>query len=385
MPEERVHVWVQRFADRKHLMLQWIDPETGKRKSKSAGTDDEEKAGAARADLEYELNHGKYVEASKLTWQRFREQFEAEYVAGLRPKTRVCYEKVFDLFENLCQPGKLRSISERTVSGFLKGMREKPTWGRVGMMPSTIKVNLQFLHTALSWAVDQKILPACPKFPAVKVPRRKPQPIPAESFERLLAKAPDQNMSTFLLCGWLAGLRLSEAIELEWEPTDSAPYLNLAGNRIVLPAGFVKAVEDQWLPLDSVLRQALEDMPKSGKRVFRFVKANGQPIKPTAVSARVVRLAKLAGVRLTMHSLRRGFGCRYAGTVPAQVLQRLMRHSDIKTTMDYYANIDAAVEEAVLGSQRNSLRNTRRENNPQTCQADDTNPLHESEKNAQGS
>jgi hypothetical protein len=35
-----------------------------------------------------------------------------------------------------------------------------------------------------------------------------------------------------------------------------------------------------------------------------------------------------------------------------------MRHANIKTTMEYYANIDAAVEEAVLGSQRNRLRNT---------------------------
>src|SRR5262249_27456010 len=71
-------------------------------------------------------------------------------------------------------------------------------------------------------------------------------------------------------------------------------------------------------------------------------------------------LAKHAGVRLSMHSLRKGFGCRHAGKVPAQVLQRLMRHSNIKTTMDYYANIDEAVEEAILGMQRNTLRNTSR-------------------------
>jgi integrase len=51
-----------------------------------------------------------------------------------------------------------------------------------------------------------------------------------------------------------------------------------------------------------------------------------------------------------MHSLRKGFGCRYAGKVPAQVLQRLMRHADIKTTLEYYANVDEAVEAAVFGS-----------------------------------
>jgi hypothetical protein len=39
-------------------MLQWIDLESGRRKSRSAGTDNEKDAEKARADLEYELNHG---------------------------------------------------------------------------------------------------------------------------------------------------------------------------------------------------------------------------------------------------------------------------------------------------------------------------------------
>ena len=68
-------------------------------------------------------------------------------------------------------------------------------------------------------------------------------------------------------------------------------------------------------------------------------------------------LARRAGVKLSIHTLRKGFGCRYAGKVPAQVLQRLMRHANIKTTMDYYANVDEAAMEAVLGPRRNSSRN----------------------------
>ena len=61
--ERRLHVrkgivvWVQQFKDREHLMLQWIDPDNG-RKSKSAETADPDAAEKARADQEYELNHG---------------------------------------------------------------------------------------------------------------------------------------------------------------------------------------------------------------------------------------------------------------------------------------------------------------------------------------
>jgi hypothetical protein len=69
-------------------MLQWIDPETGQRKSKSAKTADAEDAETARADLEYELSHGKYQEASKLDWDRFRELFETEYAATLRTSSQ---------------------------------------------------------------------------------------------------------------------------------------------------------------------------------------------------------------------------------------------------------------------------------------------------------
>ena len=62
--------------------------------------------------------------------------------------------------------------------------------------------------------------------------------------------APDAETRAYLLCGWLAGLRLTEAFILEWEPTDKAPWVDLLRNRIVLPAELVKAVENQWVAID---------------------------------------------------------------------------------------------------------------------------------------
>jgi integrase len=360
MTEKRIRVWVQRFKDRKHLVFQWYDPETGKRKSQSAQTDDPEQAEDARADLEADLNNGRHKEASRLSWEKFRELFEAEYVTGLRKDTRDCYADTFDAFERLCHPTSLKGIKERTLSAFVGVLRRQKGINGGTMQESTIKIRLQFLRTALNWAAQQKLIPECPAFPSIKVPKRRPQPVPVESFERLLAKAPDDNMRAFVLCGWLAGLRLNEGLSLEWEETDAAPWLDLARDRICFPAGFVKAGEDQWVPLDRELREALEALPRDGAKVFRFVEGrSGKPVKDIAVSHRVVEMARQAGVKLTMKSLRRGFGCRYASKVPAQVLQKLMRHSNISITMDYYANVDDAVMEAVLGRHRNSLRSSK--------------------------
>src|SRR5262249_49910769 len=159
------------------LVLQWHDPDTGRRKRRSARTDDPDEAERARADLEYELNHGRYQEASRMSWDRFRELFEAEYLPGKRPNTRRNYAGMFDLFERLCQPRSLKGVSERTVSLFVAGLRKEPgrRKGSESMAASTIKVRLQFLQTALTWAVGQKMLPAVPKFPAVRVPKKDPQ------------------------------------------------------------------------------------------------------------------------------------------------------------------------------------------------------------------
>src|SRR5262249_20051338 len=150
------------------------------------------------------------------------------------------------------------------------------------------------LRAALRWAHGQRLIPRVPDFPRIKVPRKRPQPVPLESFERLLDKAPDLNMRAFLLTGWLAGLRLDEASRLEWEPTETAPYLDPDRGRIVLPAERVKAVEDQWVPLDPALWDVLQQLPRSGKRVFCFQAERGRirQLGRTAIGERVVRLAK---------------------------------------------------------------------------------------------
>jgi integrase len=239
-------------------------------------------------------------------------------------------------------------------------MRERKVRGRVGLMASTQRVYLQLLHTVLAWGVRRKILPAVPTFPTVKVPKKKPRPVPTEAFEKLLDKAPSPTWKALLLTAWLAGLRVSETYALQWQESEEAPWLDFQQRRIWLPHKFAKADEDQWVPIDPQLQPVLEALPRTIQQVFDLRTRGGRRLALSTVCDFVSKLAKCAGVKLTMHSLRKGFGCRYAGKVPAQVLQKLMRHSDIRITMDYYANVDAAVEEAVLGPNFNSLPNNSR-------------------------
>jgi hypothetical protein len=93
--------------------------------------------------------------------------------------------------------------------------------------------------------------------------------------------------------------------------------------------------------------------------VFAFRDHSGRLIGPTGVGNRIVKLARPAGVKISMKKLRRGFGCYHAARQPAQILQKLMRHANIATTMAFCANVDAAVEAAVLkGRECSVLRNS---------------------------
>jgi hypothetical protein len=58
---KRICVWLQPRSDRPHFTLDWIDPDTRKRKSKSSGTMNSDVAELRRADLESHLNQ-KYLE-----------------------------------------------------------------------------------------------------------------------------------------------------------------------------------------------------------------------------------------------------------------------------------------------------------------------------------
>ena len=255
-----------------------------------------------------------------MTWERFRELFED----GVRRRHAARTPGGTTTPPSTCSSASAtRSACGRSPSGPSRRSspgcaRSRPRNGGEGMMPSTIKVRLQFLHTALRWAVDQKMLPAVPAVPRGQGAEEGA----AAGRRRGVREAAGQGAATTTCgrsscaAGWPA-CASPRPCELEWEETDEAPYLDLARDRIVLPAEFVKAVEDQWVPLDPELREVLEALPRHGAKVFRFVASKGG--EPTdrrrACPSASATWRTRPGVKLTMKTLRRGFGCRYAGKV----------------------------------------------------------------------
>lgn len=331
MPD-RVRVYVVREAKSPYLYLQWEDPRTGKRRTRSARTADESEAERKRADMEYELNHGVGDGGGTMSWARFVERYAEEKLAFLRKASRSKAEMALARFGSEGRIGRLADADEQALSRHAARLRQ------AGLKPDTVSGHLAYLRAALNWAEKQKLLARAPAVSMPKLPRRRHiKRVGREEFDRLLAACKSDAFRCYLQLIWWTGLRRTESFDMRKGP-GPWPHVDEGRGRIVLPAAYSKSDADDWLPVHAELAGPLAAHLATvgpGERLFPIAS------EPGNLSMRFRKeVADPAGVDITLHGLRRSFGTRAAAVLPAQKLQRLMRHANIKTTLGYYVDQD---------------------------------------------
>jgi integrase len=181
-------------------------------------------------------------------------------------------------------------------------------------------------------------------------------PITQEEFERMLKAAEvvrpnDSGIWKGLLEGlWLSGLRLGEALELSWD-VDAGISVDLTGKYpcFVMAAESENGFRDRRLPITpgfAAVLIATRSEDQVGK-VFSVAKDFGLD----RVSRVISKIGEKAGVVVdkeqekyaSAHDLCRAFGTRWATRVTPAVLQQLMRHASIETTLKFYVEQNADV------------------------------------------
>ena len=414
MPDE-IKVSVNSYGPGRALSLYWRDPVTGKRKVVSAKTTDPKAAERAAAVLQAELNTGRYSAPSRMTWADFRRRYEAEKLSTLARKTAITARTAMNHLERVLNPDKLAKLTPATMSRMQAELRkpytvtwEKNVKGRPvtktatkpGLTDVSLACTLRHLRAALAWGVTMGLLP---KVPDMHPPKKakgqtlmRGRPITAEEFDRMLAAAPkvrpdDSPAWILYLTGlWLSGLRLEESLILSWD--EDAPFsVDLTGRRPALRifAEAQKARRDEVLPMTPDFAQWLLQTPEA-ERTGRVFKLNGlqtgEPITPGRIGRLVSKIGKKAGVVVnkvagkfaSCHDLRRTFGTRWASRVKPAVLQRLMRHANIATTMGYYVALDAGDVADDLWAKFGATYNNPYNKRPLTAPEAETAPADES-------
>ncbi|REK13008.1 MAG: hypothetical protein DWQ37_10305 [Planctomycetota bacterium] len=404
--EESIKVTVVEFSDRKCYQMQYRDPMTGKKKTRSTGVErvtgrKKERDAALReaAKWEQDLQAGRYVAPNKITWADFRERYEAEALSGLAESSHKKTAGVLDSVEKILSPDKLRSVTAARLSYYQAKLRER------GLAESTIKGHLAHLGAALNWANRVGLLE---KVPTIERPKRakasklmKGRPITTEEFERMLAKVravvvpkppkgkpvkpdPKQELADaerveswkhYLRGLWFSGLRLGESLELSWDDRSDRISVDMSGKRPMLriPAALEKGNQDRLLPMAPEFAEFLAEIPADQRAGYVFnpgTQRHSTRLSDVTVGRAVSLIGRAAGVKVSTdpasgkvkyasaHDLRRSFGERWASRVMPQILMELMRHESIETTLKYYVGRNAQTTADVLWAAHEAASNT---------------------------
>jgi len=163
-----------------------------------------------------------------------------------------------------------------------------------------------------------------------KIPKGLPRPISRADLARPLdTLSPDLRRAVCL--GAWAGMRVSEATELDWAEVD----LETNRIRVLGKGGKTRLVGISPILLDAIL-------PDTGGNV---VMAGGRPYTIPVLQRKVNRAIVSAGVKATFHQLRHRYGTIAVGSgANLLAVSRAMGHASPATTAIYAATSDAELD-----------------------------------------
>ena len=178
---------------------------------------------------------------------------------------------------------------------------------------------------------------------------RKARSLTVEQFHALLKELHEPFATMALLCVCF-GLRVSEALALRWSDVD------WLGSRIHIRRGIVKQHVDECKTEGSaktfVLADAMLARLKAWKQITQFsagddwvfaspVQLGKLPYSYTGVKQELARASETAGVgHVNTHAFRHTYRSWLdAVRTPISVQQKMMRHTDIRTTMNIYGDV----------------------------------------------
>lgn len=339
----------------KNYLVQWRDPVTRRKRTRSTGETQRQRAEIVRARIELQLEAGLPRDT---LWADAWSAYQAEEWPRLRPTTRSKLATMRRHCETAFNPATIASIGPQHAARLAAHLRAK------GNAEHTVAANVGLLRRFLRWCVDRELLPRCPQIRvATHLPSRgKGRAVTGEEFERMMAAVPQvvgeerADGWRHLLHGlWLSGLRLAEALALHW--TDSREMvLDTSGKRPMfrLQAARDKSNRFRLFPVAPDFAQWIGQQGRG--YVFQPVlQKGGRPtmdqasktISEIGKAARVVvqeyqRAGEPVAKFASAHDLRRAFGTRWSALVRPALLMELMRHAEISTTLKFYVSVDAA-------------------------------------------
>jgi integrase len=306
----------------------WYD-QRGKKKQKTIGT--KTAANQYARKLEGEAAAGLLRSHERIRWADFVARFKRDHLATLAPTSGPLYERAITEFTTIIGPQYLDQVDEGAIAEFrAKRMKDVKS-------PATVNKDLRFLRCALNKARKWKLIPQRIEFDMLREPERDPYFVDDETFGKLYRACSEMTQPTLQHCEasewwqalltfcYMTGWRIGEALSLRRD------YIDWANGVATIPADVTKGKRDARIELHPVVISHLKTVVGFGPMVFEW------PLHERLLWTHFAKLKKAAKVEFdgAFHRFRFGFANANVDSLEPDVLQRLMRHQDAKTTRHY--------------------------------------------------
>ena len=235
------------------------------------------------------------------------------------------------------QDQDIRTISPEQIERFI-GIKIS-----AGLSKKSVNVFLAVLRKMLTKAVDWEYLEKSPmdRIKALKVDPKDPAFYSPKETMKFLQECQKEysDYYSFFLTAFLTGMRHGELRALQWRDLDfENSNIRVCRSLWRKEMGTPKGRKARTIPMHSHLKEILQAISqKKPKSSFVFSQSDGSAIGINAGSKVMNSICKKAQIRrLRFHDIRHSFASQLAmNGQPLIVVQELLGHADIQTTMVY--------------------------------------------------
>ena len=349
------------------------------REKRVSGFKTKEDAWAAARDLEAKSSAGIDVHGDAMTCEELLERWFAAHCLDLAATTRAKYSNGIDqLTETFIKELTIKKLTTQRFGLLLDEFRKRVS----------IRTAVDYtepLRLALSWAIEEKLIPINPlanvRLP--KIPKRQQKILTDADVEELVAVAsgPARRCSEFripLLLALYGGLRREECAGLSWEMVDfdrnritireavtmtpdgkehqKDPKTTLSSRTISMPAFVMAELQKEYL---TFLKRSNAHTLANNPAHRVCVRSTGKPYSLKSYSHPVLRLIREINDQrekenrprmpeASFHDLRHTHAAMLIrrGVQPKVISERL-GHASIKITMDLYGYLMPGLQDSV--------------------------------------
>lgn len=325
------------------------------------------------AELKSGCQSGKLIETSSMPLEDWMQLWIANYKPDLKVTTRESYELYINVHIKRSEIGKipLNKLKTTDLQRFYNAKlkceckNQKQT-----LSPTTVRYINLIIKGALKQAVNNRMIQENVTDGVVLPKKRKVEitPLTREEVMRFLETAKDDRLYTLYLLEVMTGLRRGEILGLKWEDVDFKEGRLKVIHNLYRVNNTDKDAESKYklvlltpktesskrnIPLNQFMVEELLRHKKEQEREKRlygedyhdlgmvFCKPDGDYISPREFLRQYQRLLQKAGLeRKRFHDLRHTVASLLinANENP-KVIQQLLGHSTISTTLDIYAHV----------------------------------------------